>query len=100
MTQSRSHSSDLTVFPFTDNDFKPLIWNRLALPDWRDSLWNLGLNGLRLRLLRFAIPKRNALTEVSKTAVVDFSFYLDPIVLSHLEPGMTDMRLQCPGIGE
>ena len=55
MTQRCSHSSDLTVFPFADDDFKPLIWNRLALPNGRGSFWNLGVNGSRLRRPRFAI---------------------------------------------
>ena len=93
MTQSRSHSSDLTVFPFLDDDFKPLIWNRLALPDGGYSLRNLGVNGFRLRRSCFSIPKRSPLAKEGKTAVVDFPLYLDPIVLAHLEPGMTDVCL-------
>ena len=93
MTQSRSHSSDLTVFPFLDDDFKPLIRNRLALPDGGYSLRNLGVNGFRLRRSCFAIPKRNPLAKVGKTAVVDFPLYLDPIMLAHFEPGMADVCL-------
>ena len=100
MTQGCGHSPDLTVFPFADNDFKPLIWDRLALANGRDSLWNVGVNRSRLRWPRFAILECNALAKFGKATIANFPLYLRPIVLSHLESRMTDLRLQWSGIGE
>lgn len=98
----RCHASDLPVFSFTQDQFKPGCRNRLAEPDWRTPR----PQAFRLRNLPDICRPGREISQPDPPGqgcqrfLGRFAFHLNEITLWQFMSRISDFRLQCTVIGK